>query len=49
MHVSEATYLITYDVVRLYPSILHELCYELLQQHLWANKCPYANFIVVAL
>eukprot|EP01051_Picozoa_sp_SAG22_P007682 SAG22_NODE_549_length_9239_cov_7.477899_8_plen_516_part_00 len=41
--------LITYDVVRLYPSIPHELCYTLLRRHLEANRCPYTDYLIAAL
>ena len=43
------TLLITYDIVRLYPSIPHELCYQLLHRHLQAQRCPYAAFLVASL
>ena len=39
----------TYDIVRLYPSIKHELCYALLEKHLQASGCRYTSFIVAAL
>eukprot|EP01052_Picozoa_sp_SAG31_P031756 SAG31_NODE_3402_length_4313_cov_7.421690_2_plen_597_part_00 len=41
--------LLTYDIVRLYPSIPHELCYTLLRRHLHARNCAYADWIVTAL
>ena len=42
-------FLLTYDIVRLYPSIPHELCYTLLREYLHERDCPYADFIVAAL
>eukprot|EP01050_Picozoa_sp_SAG11_P010692 SAG11_NODE_1086_length_5931_cov_2.593450_4_plen_526_part_00 len=42
-------FLVTYDVVRLYPSIPHELCYTLLRRHLRARRCPYTDFVIAAL
>eukprot|EP01050_Picozoa_sp_SAG11_P011555 SAG11_NODE_1233_length_5450_cov_5.983368_1_plen_199_part_10 len=47
--VTDDTFLITYDVVRLYPSIPHELCYTLLHRHLRARNCPYTDFLIAAL
>ena len=41
--------LLTYDIVRLYPSIKHELCYALLEKHLQASGCRHTSFIVAAL
>jgi hypothetical protein len=41
--------IITYDIVRLYPSIPHELCFVLLQRHLTAQGCRYTDFIIAAL
>jgi len=41
--------LLTYDIVRLYPSIKHELCYGLLEKHLHGRGCRYTSFIVAAL
>ena len=49
LHVPEGALLLTYDIVRLYPSIPHELCYTLLRQHLRERGCEYADFIVSAL
>ena len=48
-HVPDGALLLTYDIVRLYPGIPHELCYTLLQLHLHQRGCQYANFIVAAL
>jgi hypothetical protein len=49
LKIPENAFLLTYDIVRLYPSIPHELCYTLLQSHLHARGCKYAVFIVKAL
>ena len=41
--------IIVYDIVRLYPSIPHELCYVLLRRHLNAQGCRYTDFVIAAL
>eukprot|EP01050_Picozoa_sp_SAG11_P003502 SAG11_NODE_199_length_12635_cov_104.801771_5_plen_393_part_01 len=48
-HISAGAYLLTYDVVRLYPSIPHELCYTLLRRHLRACGCGHVAFLIAAL
>ena len=49
MQIPASAYLLTYDVVRLYPSIPHTLCYTLLHRHLRASGCSYASFLINAL
>jgi hypothetical protein len=49
MTIPADAFLLTYDIVRLYPSIPHELCYTLLREYLHERDCPYADFIVAAL
>ena len=48
-HVPGTDFLLTYDIVRLYPSIPHDLCYVLIRRHLAAQKCPHTDFIIAAL
>ena len=38
--------IIVYDIVRLCPSIPHELCYVLLRRHLNAQGCRYTDFVI---
>eukprot|EP01050_Picozoa_sp_SAG11_P017152 SAG11_NODE_2435_length_3365_cov_3.390386_3_plen_464_part_01 len=40
------TFLITYDIVRLYPSIPHALCFRLVEEYLEARGCEYAAIVV---
>ena len=49
LKIPENALLLTYDIVRLYPSIPHALCYTLLRSFLRERGCKYADFIVNAL
>eukprot|EP01052_Picozoa_sp_SAG31_P054454 SAG31_NODE_14506_length_802_cov_111.297297_1_plen_195_part_01 len=49
MTAADSDLLLTYDIVRLYPSIPHELCYTLLHRHLRAQSCEFTDFIIAAL
>ena len=41
--------LVTMDVERLYPSIPHDLCIELLTKHLDARGCTYTAYLMAIL
>eukprot|EP01049_Picozoa_sp_SAG25_P003198 SAG25_NODE_181_length_12544_cov_32.416472_5_plen_507_part_00 len=42
--VPSGAFIITIDVVSLYPRIVHSLCYQILESHLNAHGCPYTDF-----
>ena len=48
-HIAPDFILITYDIVRLYPSIPHSLCFDLLLEFLHSQTCKYAELIASAL
>ena len=47
--VAESTLVITYDVVKLYPSIVHDLCQESVAAELSAASVPWLRFALVML
>ena len=49
LEIPEDSFLLTYDIVRLYPSIDHELCYRLLREYLHEQGCEFTEFVVSAL
>ena len=49
LEILEDAFLLTYDIVRLYPSIDHELCYRLLREYLHEQGCEFTEFVVSAL
>ena len=49
LKIPEDAFLLTYDIVRLYPSIDHELCYRLLREYLHEQGCEFTEFVISAL